>query len=145
MKNNLDQQLNRLLADHLVHYQKLRGYHWNVRGPLFFELHAKFEALYGEAAETVDAIAERILALGGRPISTLAEGLALARLKEDSGSPSAHDMVRALVDDLGELVPALRGTAESARASDPATANLLEGFADGQEKTTWMLRAFLAA
>jgi starvation-inducible DNA-binding protein len=144
MKNDLVQELNRLLADHQVSYQKLRGYHWKVRGPLFFELHAKFEALYGEAAETVDAIAERILALGGRPISTLAEGLAVARLKEDSGSPSAQEMVQNLVDDLGKLIPALRSTAET-RASDPATANLLEGFADGQEKTTWMLRAFLAA
>jgi starvation-inducible DNA-binding protein len=145
MKNDLTLQLNRLLADHLVLYQKLRAYHWNVRGPLFFELHAKFEALYGEAADTVDALAESVLALGGRPVATLAEGLALARLAEDAGAPGAQDMVRTLADDLGRLIPALRATAEAARASDPATANLLEGFADGQEKTAWMLRAFLAA
>ena len=35
-------QLNTLLADYQVHYQKLRNYHWNVRGPMFFELHLKF-------------------------------------------------------------------------------------------------------
>ncbi len=144
MKNDLVPELNRLLADHQVLYQKLRGYHWNVRGPLFFGLHAKFEELYDEAAEKVDALAERILAVGGRPVSTLADQIALARLKEDGETTNAEDMVRNVVDDLGRLNQALRSAAGKARAGDPATANLLEGFADGQEKTAWMLRAFLS-
>ena len=67
--------LNALLADYQVHYQRMRNYHWNVRGPQFFQLHAKFEELYTGAALKVDELAERVLTLGARPYSTLAEAL----------------------------------------------------------------------
>ena len=61
--NTLIGGLNQLLADHAVYYQKLRNYHWNVKGPAFFQLHQKFEEMYLVAQEHVDSIAERILAL----------------------------------------------------------------------------------
>ena len=70
--SNTTRDLNILLSDHQVLYQKLRNYHWNVKGPLFFGLHQKFEEMYLTAAETVDALAERIVALGDAPVSTLA-------------------------------------------------------------------------
>jgi starvation-inducible DNA-binding protein len=146
MKNDIDAGLSALLADHQVLYQKLRAFHWTVKGPAFFELHAKFEALYGEAAEKVDALAERILARGGKPPCTLREALALARLKEDAGTAQAADQVRAVLADLESLRRPLRELARTAgEAGDIATADLLDGYADGQEKTAWMLRAYLAA
>ena len=135
-------ELNALLSDYQVLYQKLRGYHWNVKGPAFFELHAKFEELYNEAALRVDALAERVAALGGRPVSTLAEQLKQSRLSEDKGSPAAHDMVRNLVGDYRAVNKGLRDLVE--KVDDRATANLLEGMADQQEQTVWMLEAFLA-
>ena len=52
-------QLNPLLADYMVYYQKLRNYHWNVKGHEFFKLHEKFEEGYLQAAEWADDIAER--------------------------------------------------------------------------------------
>jgi len=143
-KPNVVQDLQVLLADHQVFYQKLRGYHWNVRGPLFFALHAKFEEMYLDAAERVDALAERVTALGGRPVSTLAGQLEIARLQEDSGAPSASDMVHGILSDLEALGASLRaGVAAAGKLDDVATANMLEGWADAQEKTAWMLRAFL--
>ena len=39
-------RLNQLLADYSVFYQKLRIYHWTVKGPMFFQLHTKFEEMY---------------------------------------------------------------------------------------------------
>jgi starvation-inducible DNA-binding protein len=136
--------LNLLLADYQVHYQKLRNYHWNVKGPLFFGLHLKFEELYTAAALKVDALAERVLALGGHPLSTLKDQLAHARLAEDDGSPDAEAMVRTTMDDLGRLNDALRETARVAGAAgDDGTVNLLDPMADEQEQTAWMLRAFL--
>ena len=137
--------LNVLLADYQILYQKLRSYHWNVQGPMFFELHAKFEELYLDAAQKVDELAERILAVGGRPVSSLKGALKLARLKEDEGGLPAAEMVANLVDDFGALNVELRAAAKLAASdNDAATFNLLEGMADGQEKTAWMLRAFLA-
>lgn len=137
-------QLNLLLADYQVFYQKLRHYHWNVSGPLFFGLHAKFEELYLDAALKVDELAERVLALRGRPLSTLRDQLAHARLAEDETFPDAETMVKNLVADIERLNGEIRSAVTAAgEAGDDATVNLLEPMADDQEKTAWMLRAFL--
>jgi starvation-inducible DNA-binding protein len=141
----LDHDLARLLADYQILYAKLRAYHWTVTGPLFFGLHAKFEELYDDAALKVDALAERLAARGARPPLTLKDQLALARLSEDGGQPSANDMVRNVAADLETLNVSLRALEQAAtKAGDAATQNLAQGFADGQEKTVWMLKAFLA-
>jgi len=141
----LDSELARLLADYQVLYQKLRGYHWTVTGPLFFGLHARFETLYLDAAEKVDALAERLAARGVRPPVTLKEVLALARLAEDSGRPVPLEMVKHVEADLVALNQSLRAAARTAaEARDTASVNLLDGYADGQEKELWMLRAFAA-
>ena len=146
MKNQLDGELALLLADYQILYTKLRGYHWTVSGPLFFGLHAKFEELYEGAAEKVDELAERLAARGARLPVTLKEQLALARLKEDANHPAAIDMVRHVAADLETLHTSLRSLAESAaKSGDVATQNLAQGYSDEQEKTLWMLRAFLAA
>lgn len=137
-------QLNTLLADYQVHYQKLRNYHWNVRGPMFFELHLKFEELYDGAAMKVDELAERVLALDAKPLSTLASQLQAATLSEDAGDPDAKTMVANTLADLEALNTAIRALVKSAGdAGDDATVNLVEPFADEQEKTAWMLKAFL--
>lgn len=54
-------ELNTLLAEYHIYYQKLRNYHWNILGKNFFDLHDKFEELYGQARIRIDEIAERIL------------------------------------------------------------------------------------
>ena len=41
--NELAKELNTLLANYQMFYQNLRGFHWNIQGPSFFELHIKFE------------------------------------------------------------------------------------------------------
>jgi starvation-inducible DNA-binding protein len=142
----LDKDLAVLLADYQVLYTKLRGYHWTVTGPLFFGLHAKFQELYEDAAEKVDAIAERLAARGARPPVTLEEQLQLARLDEDAGRPSPNDMVRNIATDLETLNGSLRALEKAAdEAGDEATFNLAQDYADAQEKTIWMLRAFLSS
>lgn len=136
--------LNQLQADYQVYYQKLRAFHWNVRGPMFFALHAKFEELYTAFAVKVDDLAERALTLGGRPLPTLGAVLEKARLKEATSMPDAQAMVRILADDLVQLNTWTRQVAaEGEAAEDVGTVNLLEGFADAQEKDVWMLRSFL--
>ena len=136
--------LSALQADYQVLYQKLRNYHWNVKGPMFFELHAKFEELYLETALHVDELAERIVALGQRPVSTLAGVLELARLSEDDSTSDPKQMVANLLSDYEALNSSLRAASKEAESGgDSATFNLIEGIADGQEKTAWMLRAYL--
>jgi len=136
--------LNRLLADATVFYQKLRHYHWNVKGQDFFALHARFEALYDQWAAFIDEVAERILAMGGVPIHTLSEVLDTAALAEDDEIPSAQDMVRRIAADLGTLdrtSGVLVAAAEE--LGDRSTVNLLDGIRDVLEKDRWMLEAWL--
>ncbi len=146
-KSTIDDGLALLLADYQVFYQKMRSYHWNVTGPLFFGLHEKFEELYNDAALKVDEIAERLAARANRKLpATLKEQLELARLAEDPKPGQANDMVHNVIADLGTLNTSLRAvSADAAGEGDVATANLLEGFADEQEKTAWMFRAFVDA
>lgn len=142
----LAHDLDILLADYQVLAQKLRNYHWTVRGPSFFTLHEKFEKLYDDAADKADAIAERSVALGHRPVPTLARSAAIARLAEDGEHRTATAMVEAIAADYETLIQAERELALLASEhGDIATTNLCVGFADEHEKTVWMLRAFLDA
>ena len=56
----LSKELNALLCDLHVFYQNVRGFHWNVQGQNFFELHLKFEEFYNDLQVKIDEVAERI-------------------------------------------------------------------------------------
>ena len=77
-------ELNKLLADYHIYYQKLRNFHWNVLGKNFFDLHAQFETLYNDAQHKIDEIAERILTLRYHPMSNLSEYLEISEITESS-------------------------------------------------------------
>ena len=137
-------ELNRLLADYNVCYQKLRSYHWNVRGKRFFQLHEEFEKLYNETAVQADEVAERISRLGTHPASTLKQFLDLTRMKEDDGNRNADEMVRGVIDDLEALSSFGAEAIDIAEDHDDvATANMLEDFIQRQEEHAWMLGAWL--
>jgi starvation-inducible DNA-binding protein len=75
MENQLVSILNKQIANWSVLYTKLHNYHWYVKGGQFFTLHVKFEEFYNEAGLHVDELAERLLAIGGKPAATLKEYL----------------------------------------------------------------------
>ena len=74
----LADELNILLANYQVFYINTRGFHWNITGQEFFELHAKFEEIYNDALIKVDEIAERIRTLGHTPLHTFTDYLKTA-------------------------------------------------------------------
>ncbi|GAA4792359.1 Dps family protein [Olivibacter ginsenosidimutans] len=137
--------LNDLLANYHVHYQKLRGCHWNVRGSHFFTLHAKFEELYNNAITTIDELAERILTLGKSPLSRYQDYLETAEIKEiDTIGMSDIDLVKAVVDDLEVLIALQRDLLEiTDEANDEGSNDMVNAFMQFNEKQNWMLRAFL--
>ena len=73
--NGIVNELNILLADYHLYYQKLRNFHWNIVGKNFFDLHIKFEEMYEDAKLKIDEIAERILTLRYQPVSNFTEYL----------------------------------------------------------------------
>lgn len=140
----LNSALNTQLANWSVLGVKLHNYHWFVKGPQFFTLHAKFEELYDTAAGYVDELAERLLAIGGKPAATMSEYLKLSLIQEASGEQSAEQMVEALAADLGTIAKGLKVGIEAAgEQEDDVTADLFTGMKADVEKQAWMLSAFL--
>lgn len=141
---NVIRGLNNLLADYMVFYQRLRNYHWNVRGRDFFQLHDAFEEAYLETRDHVDAIAERILALGGTPHSTLRAYVENARLSEQDDIPDSGQMVRQLLSDIRTLKSHTIQAVELAEdTKDRTTVNLLDDMIDRHSKREWMFERFL--
>ncbi|GED59324.1 Dps family protein [Brevibacillus formosus] len=144
MENTLYSALNKQVANWTVLYTKLHNFHWNVKGPHFFTLHAKFEELYNEAAANLDSLAERVLSIGGKPVATLAACLNTASITEAQGSETAEEMVETIARDFSILVDELKLAMETAdQADDEATADMLLGIRSSLEKHIWMLKSFL--
>ena len=57
-------ELSKTLADTYTLYLMTHNFHWNVTGPMFSTLHQLFMTQYTETWQALDAIAERIRALG---------------------------------------------------------------------------------
>jgi starvation-inducible DNA-binding protein len=138
------QPMNKLLANYQIHYQKLRNFHWNVRGGDFFELHDKFEELYKEAQTNIDEIAERIRVFGQTPLSTYGEYLDTSEIKEVGTDISPRSMVKEVLSDFRILVESMNEVIDSTKESgDSSTHDLINGFLRKVEKHHWMFSAFL--
>lgn len=140
----LAQDLNGLLANFQIYYQNLRGIHWNIKGKRFFDLHVKFEELYTDANLKVDEIAERILTLGQTPLHTFEDYSKMAKVPVGKNVSQDDKAVRLIVDSLAGLLKIERDILEkSSDANDEGTNSMMSGFITEQEKTVWMMKAWL--
>jgi starvation-inducible DNA-binding protein len=141
----LSDKLNTLLSNFQVYYQNLRGLHWNIKGRNFFELHLKFEELYTDAQEKVDLIAERILTLEGTPLHTFADYMGLSEIKAGKNITNDEEAVNLIVSSLSTLLQIERDILNvSDAADDEGTNSMMSDFITEQEKTVWMLKAWLS-
>lgn len=141
----LAKELLHLLADYSVFYQNVRGYHWNIRGPQFFELHTKFEELYSGLVIKIDDVAERILTLGGRPDHRYSSYTILTEIKESEVLDNGDAAVADILSTLGAILQRQRMIlSEASQLGDEGTAALMGDYIREQEKLVWMYSAFLA-
>jgi starvation-inducible DNA-binding protein len=142
---DLSKDLNKLLANFQRYYQNLRGIHWNIKGKRFFDLHVKFEELYNDANIKVDEIAERILTLGGVPLHTFEDYIKNANVPVGKNITKDEDAIRLVVDSLTQLLLIERGILNTSdEADDEGTNSMMSDFITEQEKTVWMMKAWLA-
>lgn len=133
-----------VLSDTYVLYVKTQGFHWNVTGPLFAQLHTMFETQYKELADAIDELAERIRALGEASPGAYEIFLKLSTLQEETGIPSSEAMIAQLLEDHESVVRHLRESFDVIdEAGDEATADLFTQRLRVHEKTAWMLRAMI--
>jgi starvation-inducible DNA-binding protein len=138
-------ELNLLLANFQVYYQNVRGLHWNIKGRNFFELHTKFEEFYTDAQEKVDLIAERILTLQGTPLHTFEDYIKLSNIKIGKDISNDEKAVELVINSISELLKIERVILEfSDEAGDEGTNSMMSDFISEQEKTLWMMNAWLS-
>lgn len=142
--NDLAILLNNLLANYQLYYQNLRAYHWNVKGKDFFELHVKFEELYTDSQEKIDLIAERIRTLGFVPYHRFSDYLNHATIKEAENTDKGHENVSNSLSAIRTLLIQEREALDLAsELNDEGSLSMLSDFITEQEKTVWMLSAYL--
>lgn len=140
----LQDTLNKQIANWNVLYVKLHNYHWYVKGEQFFTLHTKFEEFYNEAAVHIDELAERLLSIGGKPVATLREYLEHASVQDATGEENAEQMVQTIVDDFSVVIEELKqGMDKAEEAKDETTGDMFLAIHSSLEKHVWMLKAFL--
>ncbi|KJD35754.1 DNA-binding protein [Tamlana sedimentorum] len=142
---DLANDLNDLLANFQIYYQNLRGIHWNIKGKRFFDLHAKFEELYTDANVKVDEIAERILTLGETPLHTFEDYTSHGKVPVGKNISQDEKAVQLIVESLTELLKIERDILDkSGDANDEGTNSMMSDFITEQEKTVWMMKAWLS-
>jgi len=141
---NLAEKLNELLANYAIFYQNTRGYHWNIKGEKFFELHVKFEELYNDLLLKVDEVAERILTLGHTPNHKYSDYKKTSEIAESSQVSNGIKAVEDILHSFKVTISIQRQLLDlSAEAGDEGTNALMSDYIRAQEKLVWMYSAFL--
>ena len=139
--------LSHFLADSYTLYLKTHNFHWNVTGPMFNALHVMFEGQYTEQWTALDAIAERIRALGFNAPGSYAEFTRLSSIAEEPGLGDTADwreMVRQLTVGNESVCRTARKVLKGAdKAGDDPSVDLLTQRLQVHEKYAWMLRSLL--
>lgn len=140
----LAEKLNELLADYSIFYQNVRGYHWNIKGDKFFELHGKFEELYNDLFVKIDEVAERILTLGHTPNHKYSDYKKDAKVRESSEVSDGVQDVKDILECFKIIISLQRELLDlSADANDEGTNALMSDYIREQEKLVWMYSAYL--
>lgn len=140
----LAEKLNALLANYSIFYQNTRGFHWNIKGEKFFELHLKFEELYNNLLLKIDEIAERILTLDTAPGHQYSAYQQIAEIKESTEVSDGIKAVENILHSFRVLITLQRELLSmSAEIGDEGTNALMSDYIREQEKLVWMYSAFL--
>lgn len=142
---NLAEKLNILLANYSVFYQNTRGYHWNIKGDTFFELHVKFEELYNDLKIKIDEVAERILTVGYTPNHKYTKYVEMSEISESGKVSDGKDAVNEILDAFKILLKIQREILElSDDADDEGTNALMSDYISEQEKLVWMYASYVS-
>jgi len=137
-------KLNDLLANYQVFYQNTRGFHWNIKGEKFFELHLKFEELYNDLQIKIDEIAERVLTLGDTPLHAFSDYLSVSEIKPVKDMNKGKECVKSILDSFAILLKKERVILSlSAEVEDEGTNAMASDYIREKEKLVWMYSAFL--
>jgi starvation-inducible DNA-binding protein len=121
-----------------------QGFHWNVTGRDFYQLHELFGEIYEDAFEAIDPMAEQIRTMGASAPFTLDEFQRLAMIDIVTAPIDASAMIRTLLTANDQVTAALNEAfAIATDINAQGIVDFLAGRIDRHQKWAWMLRESL--
>ena len=146
MSNVVENKLNPYLSDLVVNFIKLHDIHWKVKGATFMQVHLYTEARYDDMALKFDEVAEKIIMRGGQPVSTIAQYMELATIKE-TGKEFYNDVeaMKIVLADLEFLMKeAQEIRADLDEAGEDTAVMMLDDHIASYEKEIWFINSMMA-
>ena len=112
----------------------------------FFEVHVKLEEYYNQINEQIDEVGEHILILGGQPLATMKDYLAISTIVEAENKRIRSEAVfHNLINDFSVLLKKVIKLKEKAEeAKEYRTSALLDMYIEDYTKKIWMLKQAVA-
>jgi len=140
----LADSLKTLLATNFAYYLKAQGFHWNVEGPDFGELHAFFQGIYEDAYSALDPTAEYIRYLGEYSPASLERFSELTEIAGQTKIPRARLMLEELHVNNDQMLDLLnRCFAEANNDNQQGIANFIAERLSAHGKYRWQLTSYL--
>ncbi len=140
--------LNQILVETMTLRDLYKKHHWQVSGATFYQLHLLYDTHYKEQVELMDALAERIQALGG---IALAMATDVAEMTAIPRTPRGREDVPAQLSRLLEahetvILQVRRGAERTAEFGDQGSNDLLvSDVLRTNEMQVWFLSEHLAS
>jgi starvation-inducible DNA-binding protein len=136
--------LSWVLSDTYVLMVKTHGYHWNVTGELFPQLHTLFETQYNELFTAADEIAERIRALDVQAPISMGDFLTHTSVKESTSVPNAQTMIKDLIKSNDNVRLRIAEACDFAgEVGDKGSEDVMIARIKAHDKALWMLRSLV--
>jgi starvation-inducible DNA-binding protein len=141
--SGLVEELKVLQANVFQLYAQAHGFHWNVEGQDFKQLHAFFLEIYEDVFDSIDGIAENVRKLNDYAGFGAKSILQNASIEiNDSLNLSSKDMVKELLITNGYVIDNLNNIYKIANdANEQGICNFLAGRIEKHQFWQWQLRA----
>jgi starvation-inducible DNA-binding protein len=144
-KTKVAEKLAQVLADTVTAKFILQGYHWNVLGPDFGEMHDFFSELYEDVDSSVDDLAENILKVGFPAPYLLSDYVELSIIKEQrQDGSSSQFLLQSSLRVMSSLYDCHTEALKLAESCDlQGLMDFLAGRIDMYAKWKWQIKSYL--
>ena len=140
----LADSLKTLLATNFAYYLKAQGFHHNVEGPDFGQLHKFFQKIYEDAYSAIDPTAEYIRYLGEYAPASFERFGELTEISGQTKIPRARLMLEELKANNDQMLDLLnRCFAEANDVNEQGIANFIAERLSAHGKYRWQLTSYL--
>lgn len=139
------EKLNYYLANLNLLFRNLQTYHWYITGKDFFVIHKKLEEFYNDISVQIDDVAERILAINGKPLASMTDYLKNSFLAEaEAKEIPAKKSLEAAQNDFKKMLDLVKEIkVQAEKESDYGTSAQMDDYIKDYENKLWMIGAYL--